>query len=51
MDPLTKSRRDAAVTEALRLYPSVSPILAGWVYDHVEAIGEEEMKKRIRAGY
>ena len=51
MDPLTTSRRDAAIREALRLYPTVSPVLAGWVFDHVEAIGEEEMSKRIIAGY
>ena len=50
-DPLVTSKRDAAIREARRLYPTMSPVLAGWVWDYVESIGHEEMERRIRQGY
>ena len=50
-DPLVKSRREAAIREALRLYPEINPTLAGWVFDYVESVGEEEMQNRIRTGW
>ena len=50
-DPLVTSKRDAAIREARRLYPTMSPVLAAWVWDSVESVGEAEMKKRIREGY
>ena len=51
MDPLTQAKRDAAVREARRLYPEVNPVLAGWVFDYIESIGEEEFERRIKEGY
>lgn len=50
MDPLQESKRDTAIMQARRLYPNISPVMAGWVYDYVESVGEEEMEKRIREG-
>ncbi len=50
-DPLVTSKRDAAIREARRLYPTMSPVLAGWVWDYVESVGEPEMEKRVREGY
>jgi len=50
-DPLVTAKRDAAVREARRLYPDISPVLAGWVWDYVQSVGEEAMEKRIREGY
>ena len=51
MDPLQKSKREAAIREANRLYPEVNPVLAGWVFDYIESIGEKEFERRIREGY
>ena len=51
MDPLQKSKREVAIREANRLYPEVNPVLAGWVFDYIESIGEKEFERRIREGY
>ena len=50
-DPLVKSRREAAIREARRLYPEINPTLAGWVFDYCETVGEEEMQNRIKTGW
>ena len=50
-DPLVAAKRDAAIHEARRLYPDISPVLAGWVWDYVQSVGEEEMERRIREGW
>ena len=41
-DPLVKSRREAAIREALRLHPEINPTLAGWVFDYVKASGRKK---------
>ena len=51
MDPLTEAKRKTAIREAQRLYPDVHPVLAGWVFDYIESIGEEEFERRVKAGY
>jgi hypothetical protein len=51
MDPLTKSEREKAILEARRLYPEMSPVLAGWVFDFVNEMGEEECLRRIKEGF
>ena len=44
-------KRDLALREAKRLYPEINSVLAEWVYDYVQAIGEEEMTKRVEEGF
>ena len=44
-------KKEVAIREALRLFPNVSPVMAGWVYDYVESIGEAEMERRIESKY
>ena len=51
MDALYESERLTAIKEAKRLYPDMSPVLAGWVFDYVRSIGEEEFERRIKNGY
>ena len=51
MDPLKMSQRKVAIREAARLYPDVDPVLAGWVFDYIQQIGEEEFERRIKNGY
>ena len=51
MDPLQKSKREVAIREANRLYPEINPVLAGWVFDYIESIGEKEFERRIKEGY
>ena len=51
MDPLTQSKRSHAILEARRLYPEMSSVLAGWVFDYVHQVGEEEILNRGEEGY
>ena len=51
MDQLTQSKRSHAILEALRLYPEISPVLAGWVFDYVHQVGEEEILSRGKEGF
>jgi hypothetical protein len=51
MDPLTLSKREQSILEARRLYPEMSPVLAGWVFDFVNEMGEEECLRRIKEGF
>ena len=51
MEPLIQSKREQAILEALRLYPEISPVLAGWVFDYVHQVGEEEILSRGTEGY
>ena len=51
MDPLIHSKREQAILEARRLYPEISPVLAGWVFDYVHQVGEEEILSRGTEGY
>tara|TARA_Y100000385_G_C12554816_1_gene409525 strand:+ start:173 stop:361 length:189 start_codon:yes stop_codon:yes gene_type:complete len=51
MDPISESKRTAAISEARRLYPQMSPVLAGWVYDYIENMGEEEFLRRAKEGF
>ena len=51
MEPLIQSKREQAILEALRLYPEISPVLAGWVLDYVHEIGEDEMLRRAKEGF
>ena len=51
MDQLTQSKRSHAIFEARRLYPDMSPVLAGWVWDYVQEVGEEEFLRRTKAGF
>ena len=44
-------KKEVAIREALRIFPNVSPVMAGWVYDYVESIGEAEMERRIESKY
>ena len=44
-------KREVAIREALRIFPNVSPVMAGWVWDYVQSIGEEEMERRIESKY
>ena len=45
-----QSKRDAAIREALLRYPTMSPVLAGWVFDYIESIGEKEFIDRVNNG-
>ena len=51
MDGLYESERQIAIKEAMRLYPDISPMMAGWVFDYVKSVGEEEFDRRIKDGY
>ena len=51
MDGLYESERQIAIKEAKRLYPDISPVMAGWVFDYVKSVGEEEFDRRIKDGY
>ena len=51
MDQLTQSKRSHAIFEARRLFPDMSPVLAGWVWDYVQEVGEEEFLRRTKAGF
>ena len=51
VDLIQQAKREAAVKEAQRLYPDVHPVLAGWVFDYIESIGEDEFEKRVRDGF
>ena len=51
MDPVTEARREAAVREAQRLYPNISPVLAGMVFDYIEEEGEANVLEKARAGF
>ena len=51
MDGLYESERQTAIKEAKRLYPDVSPVMAGWVFDYIRSIGQEEFDRRIKDGY
>ena len=51
MDGLYESERQIAIKEAKRLYPDTSPVLAGWVFDYIRTIGQEEFDRRIKSGH
>ena len=51
MDGLYESERQIAIKEAMRLYPDISPMMAGWVFDYVKSVGEEEFDRRIKDGF
>ena len=51
MDGLYESERQTAIKEARRLYPDFSPVLAGWVFDYIRTIGQEEFDRRIKEGH
>ena len=51
MDPLQQAKRDGAIREAKMLYPEINPVLAGWIFDYIELIGQEEFEKRVREGF
>ena len=51
MDGLYESERQIAIKEAKRLYPDISPLMAGWVFDYVKSVGEEEFDRRIKDGF
>jgi len=50
-DLILQARREAAVKEAQRIYPNVHPVLASWVFDYIESIGEQEFERRVREGF
>ena len=51
MDPLQQAKRELAIREAGRLYPEINPVLAGWVFDYIESIGQEEFERRLKIGF
>ena len=51
MDPLKQAKRELAIREAARLYPDINPVLAGWVFDYIQSIGEEEFERRLKIGF